>query len=152
MIGGGFMSSAKSWSVVLGVMFLSGLANGLALAQRVDPFRETRSKMVTTCIEREGITNPRVLAAMRQVPRHEFVDQLLRKHAYVDCSLPIGFKQTISPPFVVAYMTETIDPQPEDRVLEIGTGSGYQAAVLSNLVKEVYSIEILEQLGKQASD
>jgi protein-L-isoaspartate(D-aspartate) O-methyltransferase len=146
------MSSAKSWSVVLGVMFLSGLANGVALAQRVDPFRETRSKMVTTCIEREGITNPRVLAAMRQVPRHEFVDQLLRKHAYVDCSLPIGFKQTISPPFVVAYMTETIDPQPEDRVLEIGTGSGYQAAVLSNLVKEVYSIEILEQLGKQAAE
>jgi len=121
-------------------------------AQRNDPFRERRSRMVTVAIEREGIRNPRVLTAMREVPRHEFVDPRDRKDAYVDAALPIGHKQTISPPFVVAYMTETIDPQPTDKILEIGTGSGYQAAVLSNLCKEVYSIEIVEPLGKQAAE
>src|SRR5262249_48250810 len=80
-----------------------------------------------------------------------FVSAELRPKAYLDQSLPIGHKQTISPPFIVAYMTETIDPQPTDRVLEIGTGSGYQAAVLANIVKEVYTIEIVEALGKQAA-
>jgi len=146
------MSTRKMWWMALGLLILSGTMQGQALAQKSDPFRETRSKMVTECIEREGIKNVRVVAAMRQVPRHEFVDSTQRKHAYQDAALPIGHKQTISPPFVVAYMTETIDPQPEDRVLEIGTGSGYQAAVLANLVKEVYSIEIVEPLGKQAAE
>ena len=84
---------------------------------------------------------------MRKVPRHEFVPPALKSKAYTDAAWSIGHKQTISPPFVVAYMTETLDPQPNDRVLEIGTGSGYQAAVLSHLVKEVYSIEIVEPLG-----
>ena len=120
--------------------------------QKSDPARDARYRMVTEYIEREGITNPRVLNSMRQVPRHEFVTPQFRKESYVDAALPIGHKQTISPPFVVAYMTQTIDPQPEDRVLEIGTGSGYQAAVLSNLCKEVYSIEIVEELGKTAAD
>jgi protein-L-isoaspartate(D-aspartate) O-methyltransferase len=108
-----------------------------SLAQGRDPYREPREKMVTDYIEREGVTNPRVLASMRQVPRHEFVAGNMKSLAYNDAALAIGHKQTISPPYVVAYMTETIDPQPEDRVLEIGTGSGYQAAVLSNLAKEV---------------
>lgn len=121
-------------------------------AQPKDPFRDARNKMVSDYIEREGITNQRVLNSMRQVPRHEFVTSQYRKDAYLDNALPIGAKQTISPPFVVAYMTETIDPQPDDRVLEIGTGSGYQAAVLSNLVKEVYSIEIVESLGTSAAE
>ncbi len=123
-----------------------------ALAQKNEAYRKARFKMVSEYIEREGITNDRVLSSMRQVPRHEFVSEKLRPDAYLDASLPIGFKQTISPPFVVAYMTQIIDPQPEDRVLEIGTGSGYQAAVLSGLVKEVYSIEIVETLGKAAAE
>ncbi len=107
--------------------------------------------MVEEYLEREGISNRRVLAVMKDVPRHEFVRSNLWKQAYFDGALAIGFKQTISPPFVVAYMTESIDPQPGDRVLEIGTGSGYQAAVLSGLAKAVYSIEIVEQLGNTAA-
>ncbi|WP_010584875.1 protein-L-isoaspartate(D-aspartate) O-methyltransferase [Schlesneria paludicola] len=123
-------------------------------AQRPDPYRDARHKMVSEYIEREGVTNPLVLASMRQVHRHEFVTAQYRKSkdAYLDAALPIGYKQTISPPFVVAYMTQTIDPQPTDRVLEIGTGSGYQAAVLANIVKEVYSIEIVPELGKTAAE
>jgi protein-L-isoaspartate(D-aspartate) O-methyltransferase len=133
--------------------FVATLITGqTATAQKSDYFVAARNKMVTEYIEREGITNARVLASMRQVPRHEFVSQQDRKDGYVDAAIPIGFKQTISPPFIVAYMTQTIDPQPDDRVLEIGTGSGYQAAVLSNLVKEVYSIEIVEPLGKSAAE
>ena len=137
------------------LMFAIGsaiISGGAAFAQKSDSYREARHKMVSEYIEREGITNLRVLNSLRQVPRHEFVSPQNRKEAYVDAALPIGFKQTISPPFVVAYMTQTIDPQPEDRVLEIGTGSGFQAAVLSNLVKEVYSIEIVESLGKSAAE
>ena len=87
---------------------------------------------------------------MRTVPRHEFMPLMLRPKAYVDAAWSIGYKQTISPPFIVAYMTEALDPQPTDRVLEIGTGSGYQAAVLSLLVKEVYTIEIVDPLGRAA--
>src|SRR5205085_9944371 len=91
------------------------------------------------------------LQSMRSVPRHEFVLPAMKKQAYYDTALAIGEKQTISPPFIVAYMTETIDPQSSDKVLEIGTGSGYQAAVLSGLVKDVYTIEIVDQLGKNAA-
>ncbi|QDU39472.1 Protein-L-isoaspartate O-methyltransferase [Maioricimonas rarisocia] len=125
--------------------------SGTAVAQRRDPFREARLRMVALDIAAEGVRNPRVLEAMRTVPRHLFVRPNLRHLAYLDQALDIGYKQTISPPFIVAYMTEVIDPQPEDRVLEIGTGSGYQAAVLSGLVKEVYTIEIVEQLGRRAA-
>ena len=88
---------------------------------------------------------------MRTVPRHKFVREELRKFAYTDRAMDLGHKQTISPPFIVAYMTEVIDPQPTDTVLEIGTGSGYQAAVLSSLVQDVYTIEIVEPLGKAAA-
>ncbi len=97
-----------------------------------------------------GVKNEHVIQAMRDTPRHEFVAPQYRPNAYFDMSLPIGEKQTISGPFVVAYMTEQLDPQPGDSVLEIGTGSGYQAAVLSPLVKDVYTIEIVEKLGKTA--
>ena len=124
----------------------------LATAQSRDPFQAARERLVSEFIEREGVTNPRVLTAMRTTPRHEFVPLALRQHAYVDTALAIGKQQTISPPYIVAYMTEAIDPQPTDVVLEIGTGSGYQAAVLSPLVKEVYTIEIVETLGKQAAE
>lgn len=108
--------------------------------------------MVREQIESRGVSNPRVLDAMRAVPRHEFVPQDLRGEAYEDRALPIGWEQTISQPYVVAYMTAALDPKPEDRVLEIGTGCGYQAAVLSRLVREVFSIEIVEPLAHQAAD
>lgn len=120
-------------------------------AQSPDPYFELRQKMVEEAIVREGIKNAAVLNAMRKVPRHLFVSPQYRARAYFDQALPIGHKQTISPPFIVAYMTEMLDPQPEDKVLGIGTGSGYQAAVLSELVKDVYSIEIVEPLGKSAA-
>lgn len=98
-----------------------------------------------------GIKNHSVLEAMAAVPRHEFVPENVRKFAYADEPLPIGFDQTISQPFIVAFMIEKLDPKPTDRILEIGTGSGYQAAVLSRLVAEVYTIEILEPLAKRAA-
>lgn len=122
-----------------------------AAAQR-DPYQKVREKLVAEAIEAEGVKNPRVLQAMRTTPRHEFVPPDQARLAYLDMALPIGDGQTISPPFVVAYMTEQLDPQPDDKVLEIGTGSGYQAAVLSPLVKEVYTIEIVEKLGRRAAD
>lgn len=122
----------------------------IADAQTPDKMRELRQRMVSENIEREGIRDPRVLEAMRTVPRHEFVKPGMMREAYHDTALPIGHQQTISPPFVVAYMTQTIEPKETERVLEIGTGSGYQAAVLSGLVQEVYTIEIVEPLGKEA--
>jgi len=97
-----------------------------------------------------GIKNRQVLDAMATVPRHEFVPKAVLKFAYWDEPLPIGYGQTISQPFIVAFMTEQLNPKPTDRVLEIGTGSGYQAAVLSRLVAEVYTIEIIEALAKRA--
>jgi protein-L-isoaspartate(D-aspartate) O-methyltransferase len=107
--------------------------------------------MVDDEIVAAGVSNKRVVDAMRDTPRHEFVPSNQRQYAYYDMALPIGNGQTISPPFIVASMTEAIDPQPSDRVLEIGTGSGYQAAVLSPLVRDVYSIEIVEPLAKRAA-
>jgi protein-L-isoaspartate(D-aspartate) O-methyltransferase len=97
-----------------------------------------------------GITNRQVLKAMAAVPRHEFVPENVRKQAYADHPLPIGHNQTISQPYIVAFMTEQLDLKPTDRVLEIGTGSGYQAAVLSPLVADVYTIEIVEPLARRA--
>ena len=115
-----------------------------------DEYAAARNRMVDEEIVAAGVKDPRVLEAMRTTPRHEFVLPALRSKAYFDMALAIGQSQTISPPFVVAYMTEQINPQPGDKVLEIGTGSGYQAAVLSPLVKEVYSIEIVKPLGQRA--
>ncbi|MGL6227180.1 MAG: protein-L-isoaspartate(D-aspartate) O-methyltransferase [Thermoguttaceae bacterium] len=107
--------------------------------------------MVEQLLKPQGeLGNERVLDAMKRVPREKFVPPLHRPYAYFDTALPIGNSQTISAPSIVAYMTEVLDPQPTDRVLEIGTGSGYQAAVLSLLVKDVFSIEIVEPLGKRA--
>jgi protein-L-isoaspartate(D-aspartate) O-methyltransferase len=120
-------------------------------AQKRDDYERARRQMVAEFVEAAGVHNPRVLEAMRTVPRHEFVLPALKSKAYTDAAWSIGYKQTISPPFVVAFMTETLDPQPTDSVLEIGTGSGYQAAVLSHLVKDVYSIEIVEPLGRSAA-
>jgi len=116
-----------------------------------DRFEEARERMVRDDIAGGGVTDPRVLESMRLVPRHEFLAASQRSYAYFDMALPIGAAQTISGPFVVAYMTEKLEPQPTDRVLEIGTGSGYQAAVLSSLVGMVYSIEISRMLGEKAA-
>lgn len=121
------------------------------LGQGRDRYAEARTRMVDEYLVKEGITNQAVLQSMRTVPRHLFCLPQSRAGAYFDQAMPIGHKQTISPPFIVAYMTEMLDPQPEDTVLEIGTGSGYQAAVLSGLVKDVYTIEIVEALGKTAA-
>ena len=133
-------------------MLLASLPAGGGAAQSPGPpdYAALRESMVANEIAAAGVQHPRVLDAMRSTPRHEFVPAKLRQYAYVDAALPIGQEQTISPPFVVAYMTEMLDPQPTDRVLEIGTGSGYQAAVLSPLVKEVYTIEIVAPLGRRA--
>jgi protein-L-isoaspartate(D-aspartate) O-methyltransferase len=123
---------------------------GSAAQGRLD-FAAARNRMVDQDIAAAGVGNPRVIESMRKTPRHEFVPLAERQLAYFDMALPIGHGQTISPPFIVAYMTEQIDPQPTDKVLEIGTGSGYQAAVLSPLVREVYTIEIVEALGRRAA-
>ncbi len=106
--------------------------------------------MVKYQIERRGIKDPAVLEAMRTVPRHRFVPPGERKDAYADGPLPIGYGQTISQPYIVAYMTEVVRPQPKHRVLEIGTGSGYQAAVLAEIVDSVFTIEIIPELGRSA--
>jgi len=113
--------------------------------------RNARLAMVKQ-LDAEGIRDSRVLEAMRNVPRHAFVPRAQERHAYDDTPLPIGYEQTISQPYVVAAMTELADLEPDDRVLEIGTGSGYQAAVLAELVREVYSIEIVEPLASRARE
>ncbi len=108
--------------------------------------------MIKEQIAPRGMIDAPVLAAMAKVPRQEFVPEALREDSYGDHPLPIGYGQTISQPFVVAFMTEQIRPKQTDRVLEIGTGSGYQAAILAELVAEVYSIEIIEPLATQAAE
>jgi protein-L-isoaspartate(D-aspartate) O-methyltransferase len=114
-------------------------------------FAAERQQMVEEQLKPRGIHDERVLTAMAKVPREEFVPENLRAQSYSDNALPIGHDQTISQPFIVAYMTEQLRLQPTDRVLEIGTGSGYQAAVLAELAKEVYTVEIIEPLAKGAS-
>ena len=114
-------------------------------------FAREREQMVQRQIAARGVRNPQVLDAMRSVPRHLFVPAGNRDMAYNDQPLPIGNGQTISQPYIVAYMTEALDPGPDDRVLEIGTGSGYQAAVLAEIVKDVFTIEIVPKLGNRAS-
>ncbi len=109
-----------------------------------------RTEMVRTQIETRGVGDPLVLAAMREVPRHRFVPEEFVLQAYDDHPLPIGEGQTISQPYIVALMTELLRPGPDSRVLEIGTGSGYQAAVLAEICSEVWSIEIVAPLGRRA--
>jgi len=114
-------------------------------------YTRAREYMVETAVKQAGVSDERVLKSMLATRRHEFVPRRVLTRAYLDAGVPIGSGQTISSPFIVAYMTQMLDPQPTDRVLEIGTGSGYQAAILSPLVKDVYSIEIVEALGKRAA-
>ena len=124
-----------------------------------DPFAELRQQMIAVIAAEtvfltgelgKASLGARVLEVMAKVPRHEFVPVEVRAYAYVNSPLPIGCNKTISQPFIVALMTDLLDLQPGDRVLEIGTGLGYQAAILSALVREVYSVEIIEELAEQA--
>lgn len=144
------MKSILHWTCWL--TLLSLILSSQSFAQRSeDIFRKQRIEMVEKAVKGAGVTDERVIRAMLATPRHKFLPKALRKtQSYLDAGIPIGESQTISSPFIVAYMTESLDPRPTDRVLEIGTGSGYQAAVLSPLVKEVYSIEIVESLGRRA--
>lgn len=124
------------------------------LAQVGMPFSnyaQLRDRLVQDVLVPGGVQDQRVLESIRRTPRHEFVPLQLRNQAYYDVALPIGAAQTISSPFIVAMMTQELATDPEHKVLEIGTGSGYQAAVLSPLVKQVYSIEIVPELGRKAS-
>jgi protein-L-isoaspartate(D-aspartate) O-methyltransferase len=117
-----------------------------------DDYAAERARMVSRQIAQRGVGDERVLAAMRKVPRHEFVPESEKRSAYHDTPLPIGEDQTISQPYIVALMTELARPARDDRVLEVGTGSGYQAAVLAEIVEHVYSIEIESTLAQRASD
>ena len=123
-----------------------------AFSSQQDVHKERREKMVKDQIERRNIKDTAVLQAMRTVKRHEFVPAALINNAYSDRPLAIGYGQTISQPYIVAYMTEVIKPGPGFKVLEIGTGSGYQAAVLAAIVKEVYTVEIIPELGKASTE
>jgi protein-L-isoaspartate(D-aspartate) O-methyltransferase len=117
---------------------------------QTDPSRPARAKMIDEQIRARGVRNEAVLDAMRKVPRHRFVPAEFQGAAYDDSPLPIGQGQTISQPYIVAYMTEALGVKPGDKVLEIGTGSGYQAAVLAEIASEVYTIEIVPELGERA--
>ena len=136
--------------------FLSGgdilIANGKEAKSTEEDYARKRKMMVEQQIEARGVKNKKVLDAMNSVPRHLFVPEGYRQGSYFDQPLPIGLGQTISQPYIVALMTEMLDVDKENIVLEIGTGSGYQAAVLSTIVKELYTIEIIEELGLQASE
>ena len=121
--------------------------------EMIDPYFENRQKMVEYTIASRGVADEDVLRAMRTVPRHEFVPKEYLRQAYDDHPLPIGYGQTISQPYIVAWMTELLELAPGDKVLEIGTGSGYQAAVLAELENmDVYSIEIVPELASQADE
>jgi protein-L-isoaspartate(D-aspartate) O-methyltransferase len=122
----------------------------LLLAFSADGYEQTRHEMVARQIAARGVSDPATLDAMRAVPRHLFVPDSQKPYAYHDRPLPIGYGQTISQPYIVGYMTQVIGPEKGHRVLEIGTGSGYQAAVLAQIVDRVYSVEIIAPLADLA--
>ncbi|MBI4651036.1 protein-L-isoaspartate(D-aspartate) O-methyltransferase [Candidatus Desantisbacteria bacterium] len=125
------------------------LINIIYGSEKIDNYIKLREDMVEF-IKQRGIKDEKVLDVMRKVKRHLFVPESMVENAYVNDPLPIGEGQTISQPYIVAFMTEVLNVKPDEKVLEIGTGSGYQAAILSELAKEVYTIEIIEVLGKKA--
>jgi protein-L-isoaspartate(D-aspartate) O-methyltransferase len=135
---------------MLAILFSAAACDVKKEAQAADA-QQAREKMVNEQLAARDIKDPSVLRAMRELPRHEFVPDALRAEAYHDRPLSIGHGQTISQPYIVAFMTEHLHLQPGDRVLEIGTGSGYQAAVLSRLAAEVFSIEIIAPLAQRAA-
>ena len=143
------MAAAALFTLILGLAMLAS-PSGTAQRTESDPTTTDRRRMIQAQIEARGISNRAVLDAMTRVPRHLFVPPQQRPSAYEDRPLPIGFGQTISQPYIVAYMTEALQISRDHRVLEIGTGSGYQAAILSLLAREVYSIEIVPELAESA--
>ena len=132
-----------AWPVIVPLIY------GLLLAQ--DPYAGERARMVSEQIEARGVSSAAVLRVMRATPRHLFIPESLRPRAYDDAPAPIGYEQTISQPYIVALMTELLQPGRGHKVLEIGTGSGYQAAVLSPLVKQVFTIEIVPELAQRSA-
>jgi protein-L-isoaspartate(D-aspartate) O-methyltransferase len=151
-MGGGvnaiFFRMKRIFSYAMAAFGAASCSGGVPEPER---FREAREEMVRTQVIGRGVKDERVLAAMRKVPRHVFMPREVRARAYDDSAVPIGHAQTISQPYIVAFMTEVLALKPEDRVLEIGTGSGYQAAIFAEMGKEVFSIEIVDALGKQAA-
>ncbi len=138
---------------MLGVLVLAALFGGIFLPlDQSEDFMAERNKMVEEQIIRRGIDDENVIKALRKVERHLFVPPNDRPLAYRDHPLPIGFNQTISQPYIVAYMSQAAHLKKDDKVLEIGTGSGYQAAVLAEIVREVYTIELIEGLAKSAQE
>ena len=139
--------------ILLFLCILSFIPSSLiaGLVQDSPEFKAAREKLVQNDIEGRGISDPKVLAAMRSVPRHCFVPEQIISSAYADMALPIGEGQTISQPYVVALMTASLKLDADQRVLEIGTGSGYQAAILAEIVNEVYTIEIKERLYQKST-
>ena len=134
-------------------ILVAGFASSMCSAPQADVQRDwaaLRRQMVAEQLRARDIRDPRVLAAMERVPRHLLVPEEVRAEAYEDHPLPIGHGQTISQPYIVAFMSEALDVQPDHRVLEIGTGSGYQAAVLAELARDVYTMEIVEPLAESA--
>lgn len=138
----------KLTTSIVWVSFI-GIMSSFLFHQDLD-YEKRRHQMVLNQLQQRGITHQATLEAMRMVPRHEFVPAQYQSLAYDDRPLPVGFGQTISQPFMVAYMTQVIQPDADDKVLEIGTGSGYQAAVLAEIVDQVYTIEIIPGLAQQA--
>jgi protein-L-isoaspartate(D-aspartate) O-methyltransferase len=146
------MRSIRTADRWLGKSFLLLFTFSISGLLNVDPYVSKREEMVRDQIIKRGIKDEAVLSAMRKVPRHLFVSEKYRSRAYDDSPQPIGEGQTISQPYIVALMTELLELKGEEKVLEIGTGSGYQAAVLAEITKEVYSIEIIQVLHEKASE
>ena len=137
----------KYWGILFWVLLFSMVQYVNAEADR---FTKPRQRMVDVQLKGRDITDPQVLTVMARVPRHQFVSKRLSSQAYADHPLPIAEGQTISQPYIVALMTQTLGIQPDEKILEVGTGSGYQAAVLAELTKNVYTIEIRPKLAKEA--
>lgn len=137
-------------NIILLIVITMFILPGSMCADNESDYESRREHMVELQIRERGIRDPRVLDALRKVPRHLFVPEQQRSQAYIDSPLPIGLGQTISQPYIVAYMTEQLMLDGSEKVLEIGTGSGYQAAILGELAQEVYSVEIIPDLGKRA--
>ncbi len=145
------LSSGGLVALLVGLAVLAGLAGApMTSTAQDDGFTELRRRMVREQILQRGVKQPGVLQVMGDVPRHLFVPEEIRDRAYLDGPQPIGANQTISQPYIVALMTELLGLEGDEKVLEIGTGSGYQAAILSRLAREVYTIEIRESLAKKA--
>ncbi|HZX09485.1 MAG TPA: protein-L-isoaspartate(D-aspartate) O-methyltransferase [Acidobacteriota bacterium] len=143
-------TSIKIWMIMGLVSFLFIVFCRADLKKIQDTYAEQRKRMVKYQVQQRGISDERVLQAMREVPRHLFLNERYRHLAYSDHPLPIEAEQTISQPYIVALMTETAEIEKGDKVLEIGTGSGYQAAVLAHLTDQVYTIEIIKELAEKA--